>query len=127
VAVRYGHLLYQTSPVTRYTDLGAYHLLFEMQEKGINLEAFYRSALGSLAITGKKENNPLLTTLDIYLLYNLNMKEASEVLYIHRHTMKYRLQQIEKKTGRSLSSPHDRLQLHLAVMAYKMLNKPNPV
>ncbi len=64
----------------------------------------------------------LITTLEAYLYFNQNIKNTAEDLYIHRHTLKYRLGQIEKKTGANLSSFEDCTKLYLAILAYKLVN-----
>ncbi len=124
-ALQYGSLLPHHLPIYHFADLEPYHLLIEMMENDVDLTSYYRRTLGKLLETKKEDDrdHPLLDTLEMYLLHNMNMQSTSAQLHIHRHTLKYRLQQIEKKTGKSLSSPHHRLQLQLAVMAYRMMNK----
>lgn len=115
-----GRLLPSDETVYHFADLEAYHLLIEMMENGVDLQSFYRRTLKELV------DHSLLDTLETYLQHNLNLQNTAAALYIHRHTLKYRLQQIEKKTGKSLVSPHNRLQLQLAVMAYRLVQAMNP-
>ncbi|MBO8171330.1 MAG: PucR family transcriptional regulator ligand-binding domain-containing protein [Bacillaceae bacterium] len=123
-ALQFGRLLAGPEPIYHYQDLEPYHILIDMLENGVDLKAFYEKTLGGLLDTRRnRSGNPLLETLEMYLQQNMNMQSTSASLHIHRHTLKYRLQQIEKKTGKSLSSPHQRMQMQLAVMAYRMLKE----
>jgi PucR family transcriptional regulator, purine catabolism regulatory protein len=118
-AITLSSLLLEEKRVIHFEDLGMYQLLIQMHEAGVELKQFYQNELGELLSHGKKGED-LLITLETYLLNNLNIQTASSKLYIHRHTLKYRLNQIEKKTGYSLESPDMRMKLHLAIMAYKL-------
>jgi purine catabolism regulator len=59
----------------------------------------------------------LVTTLHAYLAADCSVQAVAERLYIHRNTVRYRLDQIERLTGRSLQSTQDRVQLWLALLA----------
>ena len=50
------------------------------------------------------------------------MQKASTELFIHRHTLKYRLDKIADLTGMDVLNYHQRLQLHLALICYKLEN-----
>ncbi|WP_026689567.1 PucR family transcriptional regulator [Alteribacter aurantiacus] len=117
-AVSYSSLLLKKSDIIHYDDLGFYHLLIQMEESGVPLEQFYSDYLGEL-VHGDRHRTDLILTLETYLGHNCHIQQTATKLYIHRHTLKYRLSQIEKKTGMSMDSADDRLNLHLAVMAYK--------
>ncbi|BBP87610.1 hypothetical protein BsIDN1_12280 [Bacillus safensis] len=47
-------------------------------------------------------------------------KKSAGELFIHRHTLSYRLKQIETRTGCSLKSTDDRMKLQLSIMAYRL-------
>lgn len=119
-AVTLRELLPNPAPVTHYDELGMYHLLLTLREKGVELRDLYEDPLSSF-LNGDKRNRELLITLETYLHHNQNMQQTANHLYIHRHTLKYRLIQIEKKTGLCLDSPDDRMKLHLAVLAHKLV------
>jgi len=119
-AVTLRELLPNLAPVTHYDELGMYHLLLTLREKGVELRDLYEDHLSSF-LNGDKRNRELLITLETYLHHNQNMQQTANHLYIHRHTLKYRLIQIEKKTGLCLDSPDDRMKLHLAVLAHKLV------
>jgi PucR family transcriptional regulator, purine catabolism regulatory protein len=117
-ALQLGGLIQQQGPLIHYDELGVYHLFIRLIESGQNLKEYYEEVFRELPIT--TQGVDLLHTLEIYLAYNQNMQAAATDLFIHRHTLKYRIGQIEKKTGLSLSSSDDRLKLQLALMAFKI-------
>ncbi|MFD8595967.1 helix-turn-helix domain-containing protein [Kitasatospora sp. NPDC059646] len=45
------------------------------------------------------------------------MQAVADRMFVHRNTVRYRLERIEQLTGRSLQSTHDRFQLWLALLA----------
>lgn len=119
-AVQYAPLLLKENFIVHFDDLGFYQILIRMQQSGISLEQFYKTYLSNLL----QKNNyhaDLLHTLEAFLAHNCNIQQTASKLYIHRHTLKYRLSQIEKRTGFHLQSPDDRLNLHLAILAYKFV------
>ena len=70
-------------------------------------------------------NEDLLRTLEVYLAEGENGKRASERLFVHPSTLRYRLQKIEKLTGKDLSDSDDRFQLRLALLATSYLSAGN--
>lgn len=115
VATRFGSVLHEYAGVAAYADLAPYRLFIDMQQQGMDLTAYFRDALAPLL------NKPqLLKTLDMLLWNNMNLKFTAEALYIHRHTLKYRLQKIERETGHELDNPHQRFELQTALIAYKV-------
>jgi purine catabolism regulator len=63
----------------------------------------------------------LVATLRAYLDADGSVAAVAERLIVHRNTVRYRLQQIEKLTGRSLARTADRVQLWLALSAGDLL------
>ncbi|PYZ94591.1 hypothetical protein CR194_03405 [Salipaludibacillus keqinensis] len=117
-AVYYSHLLLHHTQTVFFDDLGFYQVLIQMENAGVSLQNYYEQYLGEL-VHPKHTRKDYILTLETYLANNCNLQQTSAQLYIHRHTLKYRLKQIEKKTGIQLSSPDARLNLHLAIVAYK--------
>ncbi|AMA74279.1 MULTISPECIES: PucR family transcriptional regulator [Aneurinibacillus] len=107
-------------PLLSYDKIGAYAPLLQMQEAGISLEQLYRPLLDPLIEYDQKHGSSLIDTLECYLQNNSNIKNTAAALFIHRHTLKYRLEQIAEKTGKELQNAHVLTQLHLALMAYRL-------
>lgn len=118
-AVDLSSLLLTKKEIIHYDDLATFHLLLQMKEMGISLGQFYEEQIGEL-IQKSKQGIDFIKTLEVYFKNNLNLQSTAANLYIHRHTLKYRLQQIEKKTGYLLDSADERLKLQLAIAAYKL-------
>lgn len=77
-------------------------------------EAYVASCLGQLHTTDRYPH--LLQTLSVYLAHNQCVNAAARALYIHRHTLTYRLRAIRDLTGLDLSSPLDRMRAELALI-----------
>jgi purine catabolism regulatory family protein/PucR-like helix-turn-helix protein/diguanylate cyclase with GGDEF domain len=63
----------------------------------------------------------LVATLRAYLDADGSVATVAARLIVHRNTVRYRLEQIEKLTGRSLTRTADRVQLWLALSAADLL------
>jgi purine catabolism regulator len=113
-------LLAQVPSVLSYAGMRGYQFLFPYHRQPEQLEQLWRPLLAPLIAYDSKHGHQLLETLDVYFHQSLNGLKAAEALYIHRHTLKYRLQQIETKTGCSLDDAAARWQLQLALMAYRL-------
>jgi len=103
-----------------YREMKGYQFLFPYHQQPDALERLWRPLLQPLIRHDTKHGQQLLETLDVYLAQGLNGLKTAQMLYIHRHTLKYRLQQIESKTGCSLEEAATRWQLQLALMAYRL-------
>lgn len=101
-----------------FRSLGIYSLIMEISDLEV-LKSFFNDSVAPLRRYDQRTNGSLLLTLGTYLKY-CSIKKAAEILFIHRHTMKYRLEQIEKLTGYNPLIPFDALQLNtgLHIMHY---------
>ncbi|MED4581753.1 PucR family transcriptional regulator [Brevibacillus choshinensis] len=109
-----------------YRDMQGYQFLFPYHRSQEALLGLWKPLLAPLIGYDKKHNQQLLETLDVYLQQNGNGLQTSQALYIHRHTLKYRLTQIEEKTGYRLEDAHQRWQLQLALMARRLQKQLYP-
>lgn len=119
-------LLASAPDMLRYRDMQGYQFLFPYHRSQESLLALWKPLLDPLIGYDKKHNQQLLDTLDVYLQQNGNGLQTSQALYIHRHTLKYRLTQIEEKTGYRLEDAHQRWQLQLALMARRLQKQLYP-
>lgn len=113
--------LFEDKQLIHFDDLGTYHLLIEMMEAGVDLKSFYLKNLEPI-LHQRKQGVDLFHTLDIFFQNNRNIQSTAAKLFIHRHTLTYRLAQIEKKTDVSLKSQDDIVKLQLSIMAYKTIH-----
>jgi purine catabolism regulator len=84
---------------------------------GQTLERFYQTILGALDNEMVKNRRKFLETLTVYLECGGNSVETAAKLFIHRNTLRYRIQRIEQILGRNLASMEERFSLWLALKA----------
>ena len=104
-----------------YEKLGLYRLFIEL-EKGDVLSEYIEQTLGMLIEYDTNNNTTLVDTLKVYLNKNGNIIEASKEMFIHRNTLKYRINRIEEITNRSLSDSYTRLDFQNALIIKEMLD-----
>ncbi|MBO8126486.1 MAG: PucR family transcriptional regulator ligand-binding domain-containing protein [Firmicutes bacterium] len=106
--------------IQHFGDLGLYRLLYAVEDKR-ELVSFYRESVAKLVEGDRSYNHDLLKTLEVYFQHEGNLTETAAALYIHRHTLRYRLQKVEELTGLKLNRFEDRLTLLLGLMIWQML------
>ncbi len=113
-ALSIGRRIHGNGKVCAYDELGAYPLLYE--GGGVErLRAFAQRTLAPLRAYDEKHQTELLRTLRLYFEVGQNVKTAAATLYVHRHTVFYRLRQIAEICNISWESPMDQLTLRTAV------------
>ncbi len=81
------------------------------------------SVLNFLNGTGNLSGFDAVMTLEVYLLdAQQNIKYASELMFVHNNTMKYRIQQISEKLGYSVDKMPESSVLYLACAINRLLN-----
>lgn len=109
-----------SNSIVTYAKLGAMKLLLKIHDRQ-ELEYFYQETLGPL-LTHEQEGGPdLIDTLVVFLQENGHAVKAAEKLFIHRNTLKYRLQRVEEVLGLDLSDSNARLTIQIALMAGRLL------
>lgn len=73
--------------------------------------------LAPLARFDAEHKAGLVETLRTYLATDGSVQATAEQLVVHRNTVRYRVDQIEKLTGRSLGATEDRTELWFALRA----------
>ncbi|MEA2452322.1 MAG: hypothetical protein QOG04_1032 [Actinomycetota bacterium] len=95
--------------VMAFDDLGSYAWLepiaFDLRETAI-------AAIETIVERDLRQGTRLLETLQVYL-ETRRLKEASDRLFIHRNTLRYRLDAISRLTGHDVQDPDGRLVLEL--------------
>jgi len=103
-----------------FTSLGTYRLLLTLQEPDA-LRAFADSVLAPLDRYDAQHEGELLASLRSFLEHNARWESAAAELFVHRHTLRYRMRKVEELTGRDLTSSHDRMEFWLALRARDLL------
>ena len=112
MAMDVGKIFYQEKSVVAYSALGIGRLIYQLP---VNLcKIFIEEVFG--------DNVPLelddeaLTTINKFFENNLNVSETSRQLFVHRNTLVYRIEKIQKGTGLDLRSFDDALTFKIALM-----------
>ncbi len=110
-AVRLG--LLDNSGFISYKDLGFYRLIMDI-ENIETLKDIYHETIAPLYDYDHDCKGNLVETVKIFLKH-FNIRKAAEAMFVHRHTMKYRLNQIESLTGHNPLDPSDAMQLNIGL------------
>jgi PucR family transcriptional regulator, purine catabolism regulatory protein len=106
-----------------FESLGTYRLLLTLQEPDA-LRAFADSVLAPMDRYDQEHGGELLASLRAFLDHNARWESAAAELFVHRHTLRYRMRKVEELTGRDISAPHDRMEFWLALRARELLERP---
>ncbi len=102
-----------------YEEMGIYNLFSELADKKV-MQEFIDSTLGVIIEYDRNNNSKLLETLKAYLWNNNSLIHASEQLYTHRNTVKYRVQRISQLTGRDFDDAITRLEFMNAIICMEI-------
>lgn len=102
-----------------YEEMGIYNLFLELGDKKM-IQDYIDSTLGIIIEYDKANNSNLLETLKAYLWNNNSFVHASEQLYTHRNTVKYRIQRITEITGRDFDDAMTRLEYMNAIICLEV-------
>ena len=103
-----------------FADLGTYQLLLSLQDPDA-LRTFADSVLTPLDQYDGMHGTELVSSLRAFLERNARWESAAKDLFVHRHTLRYRMRKVEELTGRSLSSARDRMEFFLALRARDLI------
>lgn len=79
------------------------------------MRRFVRRCIGKLADYDEQRGSSLTETLEVYLDHSGVARHAAKTLYLHPHSLRYRLRRIDEIQGIDLSNPTERLMAHLAL------------
>ncbi len=102
-----------------YKDLGVYQLLLEISDQEL-LKRFCADSSTLLFNYDKQKNTELLKTLQVYLKH-MNVNKSAAELFVHRHTVKYRLKKIFALTGIDPLDPVQHVYFQLSIMTLQYL------
>ena len=119
-ALRYADLFGAQGNVHSYREFILIRMLEDFPESKLI------SYLSELAEENSKEvfeDEEMLLTAETFLQNSLNVSETSRNLYMHRNTLLYRLDKIEKSTGLNLRSFSDAVSFRVLTVLHKLLGK----
>ncbi len=112
MAMDVGKIFYAEKDVVAYSTLGIGRLIYQLP---INLcEMFIEEIFGEKIPEELDEET--LVTINTFLDNNLNVSETARQLYVHRNTLLYRLEKLQKLTNLDIRVFDDALTLKIALM-----------
>jgi purine catabolism regulator len=121
-AIKIRRLKGEPHVIASFDDLGSYGLLLGLQDT-LSLQVFYDSVLGKLQDYDEQNSSDLVKSLACFLEANGHWGDAAEKLYVHRHTLRYRMKRVEEITGRDLNQSQDRMEFWLALKAKELIDQ----
>ena len=112
MALDVGKIFYVEKKVNAYGRLGIGRLIYQLP---VNLcRIFIEEIFGVDGIVDFEEET--LTTVNKFFENNLNVSETSRQLFVHRNTLVYRIEKLEKSTGLDVRTFDDALTFKIAMM-----------
>lgn len=115
-ALRIGKAISFKPGIFRYKDVGIYDVLYGQSSE--YLKSIISKCLGNVI-----EDKELIDTLKTYFEFNENINDASKKMFIHKNTLKYRLDRIKKISGLDIKDINDKVKLYLGIVALKILSQ----
>lgn len=117
LAMTVGGIFNADAPIVRYDSLGLGRLIYQLPPTLCHMfldEVFPEGSYESL-------DHETLVTIDKFFENNLNGSETSRQLFVHRNTLVYRLDKVEKITSLDLRTFDDAVLFKLASMVRQYL------
>ncbi len=117
LALDVGKIFYSDRKIIAYSNLGIGRLIYQLP---IPLCKMFIKEI----FDGKSPDEfdeETLTTINKFFENSLNVSETSRQLYIHRNTLVYRLDKLEKSTGLDLRVFEDAITFKIALMVVKYM------
>lgn len=119
MALEVGKIFYSESRVAAYNSLGIGRLIYQLPE---NLCRMYVDEIfGENAALDFDEET--INTVNTFFENSLNISETSRQLYVHRNTLVYRIEKLQKQTGLDIRIFDDALTLKIALMVGEYLKR----
>ena len=118
MALDIGKIFYGDRNIVSYTKLGIGRLIYQLSMS--HCKMFIKEIFGGQNPDDFDEET--LTTINKFFENSLNVSETSRQLYIHRNTLVYRLDKLQKSTGLDLRVFEDAITFKIALMVVKYMN-----
>lgn len=117
LALKVGKLFYSEQTIFPYNQLGIGRLIYQLPVS--ICENFLKEIFGGEVPRTFDEETT--ATINKFFQNNLNIAETSRQLHMHRNTLIYRLEQIEKRTGLDIRKFEDAMTFKIATMVINYL------
>jgi len=112
MALDVGKIFYAERNVVAYSILGIGRLIYQLP---VNLCKLFVEEIFGQNVPSQLDDETL-TTINKFFENNLNVSETSRQLFVHRNTLVYRIEKIQKSTGLDLRNFDDALTFKIALM-----------
>ena len=117
LALEVGKIFYSEKNIVAYSNLGIGRLIYQLP---LPLCKMYIKE-----IFGNKSpdsfDDEIITTINKFFENSLNVSETSRQLFIHRNTLVYRLDKLQKQTGLDIRVFEDAITFKIAMMVVKYM------
>ncbi len=118
MALDVGKIFFEDHNIIAYSALGIGRLIYQLPIPLCKM--FIKEIFGGRSPDEFDEET--LTTINKFFENSLNVSETSRQLYIHRNTLVYRLDKLQKSTGLDLRVFEDAITFKIALMVVKYMN-----
>lgn len=118
LALKVGKIFYSEQTIFPYNELGIGRLIYRLPFS--LCESFLKEIFGDEIPDSFDEETT--ATINRFFQNNLNIAETSRQLHMHRNTLIYRLEQIQKRTGLDLRLFEDAMTFKVATMVINYLH-----
>ncbi len=115
MALDVGKIFYEKQKVLAYNELGIGRLIHQLPIPLCDMflnEIFTKNTLDQL-------DEETIATVNLFFENSLNISETARKMYVHRNTLVYRLEKIQKNTGLDVRVFDDALTFKIAMMVNK--------
>jgi len=118
LAMSIGKIFNSEQNVTSYSALGIGRLIYQLPLPMCKMfiDEIFKGQ------TPEQFDEETLSTINQFFANNLNVSETSRKLYIHRNTLVYRLDKLQKNTGLDLRVFDDAITFKIALMVVKYMH-----
>lgn len=118
IALEVGKIFYEEKFVINYSRLGIGRLIYQLPLSlcKMYIEEIFRE------VQIEDFDEETLNTVAKFFENSLNISETSRQLYIHRNTLVYRLDKLQKNTGLDVRTFDDAITFKIALMVAKYMN-----
>jgi len=118
MALEVGKIFYAEKYIIKYSNLGIGRLIYQLPLP--LCEMFIKEIFQHKSI--KEFDGETLNTIGKFFENSLNVSETSRQLYIHRNTLVYRLDKLQKNTGLDIRNFDDAITFKIALMVAKYMD-----
>lgn len=113
LALEVGRVFYAEKDTISYDKLGIGRLIYQLPMSLCDM--FIKEVFGD-TVPEILDDEEAMSTINKFFENNLNISETARQLYVHRNTLVYRLERIEKAIGLDIRTFDDAMTFRIAVM-----------